>query len=389
MDRVLENVEKHLHELCFKPSRHVGSEGVLEATEYVAETFKKYGFTAVNKEPFPTVGWHFEYMTFVDLDNGCREVPGAVACFFSQSCNVAGVPVWLNNDNLSTITADEVKGKLCIVDFFSSAADIRGRNGIAEDLDKLGAAGAVFVSDSSYHTSSAASSKIQRSIHLKNLGAAAVAEEGAYYLSTNRDHRYKLIIKAHTFENTSYNVAAIRPGSGSKRAIFGAHHDAAPFGHGATDNASGVACILEMARLLKDELPEWTFEFVSFDAEEYVVEETNCPVGSSAYTAAHSDTKWDFFMNFDSVACAWSEDALFVGRKEKLNAFDTVMSLQPVKLAGDDRSFDRLEVPCLWYGHRSGFKDFHTQLDAICTLDMQKFRKVISDALNVTRTLCK
>ena len=281
MEKLCANIENHLHQLCLMPSRHVGSPGVAAAADYIEKTFRSYGYTQVTQEPFPTTGWRFGSMLFVDLDEGCHAVPGALPCFFSRSADVTGVPVWLTEADLKELKSEEVKDRLCIVEFFSDGADIRGRNGIAEDLDRAGAAAAVFISDSAYHTTCAPSTKIQRSPLLKQLGTAVVSEEGAYYLARNRKHRFKLLIDADTFPCTSHNVAAIRPGTGTKRAVFGAHHDAAPIGHGASDNASGVTCVLELSRLLKNELPEWTFEFVSFDAEEYCIHDA-LPGGSEA-----------------------------------------------------------------------------------------------------------
>ena len=387
MDKLTENIVNHLHEICLKPSRHVGSAGEMETIDYIADSFRRYGYDNVVKEPFSTTGWHFDHIIFADLDNNCIPVPGALACFFSQSCNVSGVPVWLTEENIKSVTAEDVRGKLCMVEFFSDAADIRGRNGIAEDLDRLGAAAAVFVSDSAYHTTCAPSSKIQRSPFLKTLGTAVVGEEGAYYLSRNRNHHYKLIIKAHTFEHTSYNVVAIRPGTGSKRAVIGAHFDAAPFGQAASDNASGTAMLLELSRLLKDKFPEWTFEFAAFDAEEYCI--GYFPVGSKSYVDLHSDRKWEFYLNFDSIAIAFSHPSLHVGYKEKLKDFNTACRLLPIKLGGDDRSFNELGVPTLWYGSNNiVFQDFHTPCDTIATLDIPRFKFIAEDALQLLEALC-
>ena len=388
MDKLVKNIEKHLQEICLVPSRHVGSPGVKAAADYIEKTFRSLGYTDVKQEAFPTTNWDYRGMVFADLDNGCCEVPTALPCFFSQSCNVSGVPVWLTDKDLANLNDIDLKDKLCVVEFFSEGADIRGRNGIAEALDKLGAAAAVFISDSTYHTTCAASTKIQRSPDLQTLGTAVVSEEGAYYLARNRHHRYKLFIDANTFPGNSYNAAAIRPGTGSKRIIFGAHHDGAPIGQAACDNASGVACILELARLLKDELKEYTLEFVSFDAEEYCIT-PGYPAGSEAYVRDHADRQWEFFMNFDSVGIAWAEEVLHVGRKELLNDFDTVYPILPIKMAGDDKNFDKLGIPTLWFNSHAKFKDFHTPLDTIATLDINKIASCITNAVNITKQLCK
>lgn len=387
MNCLEQNLLNHLHNVCLFPSRHVGSPGVAAAASYVEKCFRDFGYTAVTREKFPTTGWRFGSMLFVDLDNGCCDVPGALPCFFSRSADVTGVPVWLKDEQLRSLSAEQVGGKLCVVEFFSEAADIRGRNGVAETLDQLGAAGAVFISDSSFHTTCGASTKIQRSPNLKKLGAAVVSEAGAYYLARNRRHRYKLFLDADTFACESANVAAVRPGTGEFRAVIGAHHDAAPLTQAAGDNGSGVACLLETARLLKDELPQWTFEFVSFDAEEYTT--GRFPLGSKAYVDAHPDRKWEFFLNFDNIGVEWAEDVLHVGRGEALPKFESVYPFYPLKSGGDDRTFDEIGVPTLWYNSHCRFKDFHTPLDTVGTLNPAKLAAAVEDAVNTVKQICE
>ena len=388
MEFLRKNIEKHLHEICLFPSRHVGSPGVAAAADYIEKTFRSYGYTDVVQEPFATTGWRFGSMLFFDLDNGGKAVPGAVPCFFSRSTEVTDIPLWLTETELNELGKMNVKGRLCIVEFFSGPGDIRGRNEIAEELDRLGASGAVFISDPTYHTPCAASTKIQRSPNLKSLGTAAVAEEGAYYLARNRKHRFKLFIDADTFPHQSHNVVAIRPGTGTKRAVFGSHLDAAPLTQGASDNASGVACALEMARLLKDKLPEWTFEFTAFDAEEYCIE-GDLPGGSGAYVKAHQDRKWEYFMNFDSLGICFGKEFVHVGRGELLPEFDSIYPKAPLKYGGDDRSFDSAGVPTLWFNTHAKFMDFHTPLDTLGTVDPEKIVQCVKEAFRLTEIISK
>ena len=386
MDLLRENIEKHLHEICLFPSRHAGSPGAAATADYMERTFRGCGYTEVAREPFAVTGWRFGSMVFCDLDNGCQAVPGALPCFFSRSADVTDVPLWLAEPELRELEKTDVEGRLCIVEFFSEAGDIRGRNEIAEDLDRLGAAAAVFISDPVYHTARAASSKIQRSPNLKKLGTAVVAEEGAYYLACRRTHRFRLFLDADTFPHQAHNVVAVRPGTGAKRAIFGAHLDAAPLSPGASDNASGVACVLETARLLKDRMPEWTFEFAAFDAEEYCIN-GDLPGGSSAYIAAHKDRNWNFFMNFDSVGVFFGKEFVHVGRPELLMEFDSIYPKAPFKNGGDDRAFDSIGVPSLWFNTHEKFMDFHTPADSLETLDLQRIARCVEEGVRLTEVL--
>lgn len=388
MELLQKNIEKHLHNICLYPSRHVGSPGMEAAADYVEKVFRQYGYSHTVREPFASTGWRFTSMVFCDLDNGCAEVPGAVPCFFSRSADVTQVPLWIAKEELEDLKKINVQGRLCIVEFFSGPEDIKGRNEIAEELDDLGAAGAVFISDPTYHTTRGASTKIQRSPKLRSLGTVAVAEEGAYYLARNRHHRFRLFIDADTFPHTSHNIVAIREGTGTKRAVFGAHLDAAPLTRGANDDASGIACLLETARLLKDRFPEWTFEFAAFDAEEYCIEGI-LPGGSGAYVHDHRDRKWVFYMNFDSIGVYFGTEYVHVGRKELLPGFESIYPHRPFKNGGDDRSFDSVGVPTLWFCTDARFHDFHTPFDTLETLDTAKIAQCVNEGVRITEILTR
>ena len=90
MNDLADRILNHLHQICLKPSRHVGSKGVNEAADYIEKEFRALGYTDVAQEDFPTTGWRFGYMQLWDLDNSCCEVPGALPCFFSQSAEITG-----------------------------------------------------------------------------------------------------------------------------------------------------------------------------------------------------------------------------------------------------------------------------------------------------------
>ncbi len=80
------------------------------------------------------------------------------------------------------------------------------------------------------------------------------------------------------FQGQSFsNLAAWLPeGLSSPRFIIGAHFDSVPGSPGADDNASGIAALLESARLFSQS-PRPGVEFVAFNLEEYGM------IGSRAY----------------------------------------------------------------------------------------------------------
>ena len=70
--------------------------------------------------------------------------------------------------------------------------------------------------------------------------------------------------------DSSENVIAKLPGqlNPDKTFVIGAHFDTVSGSPGADDNASGVAGMLEIARVLKDVQPDFSIEFVGFALEE-------------------------------------------------------------------------------------------------------------------------
>lgn len=69
-------------------------------------------------------------------------------------------------------------------------------------------------------------------------------------------------------EYESQNVIAVKPGRSSETVILGAHYDSVRRGTGASDNASGVGVMLELAPMLKDLNTHANIKLIAFGAEE-------------------------------------------------------------------------------------------------------------------------
>ncbi len=65
----------------------------------------------------------------------------------------------------------------------------------------------------------------------------------------------------------SANVMAVKKGTSAQEIIVGAHYDSTAAGPGA-DEASGVAVVLEVARLLSNQTTPYTIRFIAFGAED-------------------------------------------------------------------------------------------------------------------------
>lgn len=86
---------------------------------------------------------------------------------------------------------------------------------------------------------------------------------------------------------TQHNVVGTLIGSDALRpwVIVGAHFDSVACSPGADDNASGVAALLEIARLLAPTAPRATMLFVGFNLEELQDLRLNYKVGSRFFVA--------------------------------------------------------------------------------------------------------
>lgn len=97
-----------------------------------------------------------------------------------------------------------------------------------------------------------------------------------------------------------FNVLARLPGRSSRVVLIGAHFDSVPEGPGLGDNGSGVAMLLELARILRaaPEPPAFTLDFAFWDAEELGL------LGVAAYLADQSPAERGAlraYLNFDMV----------------------------------------------------------------------------------------
>ncbi|MEW6417897.1 MAG: M28 family peptidase [Nitrospirota bacterium] len=108
-----------------------------------------------------------------------------------------------------------------------------------------------------------------------------------YIESVFKDLGYNVTKQEYRINNvTIWNLAAEIVGTSKPKEIIliGAHYDSVNGSPGANDNASGVAALLEIARLLKDSAYSRTIRFVAFVNEEPPFFQTN-DMGSRVYSS--------------------------------------------------------------------------------------------------------
>jgi len=99
-----------------------------------------------------------------------------------------------------------------------------------------------------------------------------ILDKAADFISAEfRNYGYSPILQTYEADSHSYkNISAVRTGDGRPESILvvGAHYDTVAGTPGADDNASGVAGMLELARIFAGEPAGMTVHFVAFALEE-------------------------------------------------------------------------------------------------------------------------
>lgn len=168
--------------------------------------------------------------------------------------------------------------------------------------------------------------------------------------------RVRTVIAQPTVE--SHNVVAELIGQEPNRPaiVLAAHHDTQRNNPGADDNASGVVCLLALARSLARQEKERrrTVRFISFGTEEQL------SVGAAAYVQRHrvSANEIGLVINFDSVASPLGhfvlsvagEDALAEQAVQQLARYDLAVQVQKeVTPFADQFPFNRVGIPSLLF----------------------------------------
>jgi Zn-dependent M28 family amino/carboxypeptidase len=124
--------------------------------------------------------------------------------------------------------------------------------------------------------------------------------------STFRSFRCDVASQEFTFHSRTYrNIIAAIEGTkeGGEQILLGAHYDAAWGSPGADDNASGIAVLLEAARILSEQKPVKNVQCVAFSLEEPQPQTIHFLIGSEAFAreAKRSGTSYQAVFILESV----------------------------------------------------------------------------------------
>lgn len=157
-------------------------------------------------------------------------------------------------------------------------------------------------------------------IHLEGIRhpvyAPEALEKAADYIWDNlRSFGYETSLHSFMEDEKPYrNILGLRPGTKQpeKKVIVMAHFDTVAISPGADDNASGVAAMLELARVLKDCQFEKSLLFTGVNLEEQKVDgqpESPFMRGSKALAETAREQGWEIegVVNFETIAYAGAD----------------------------------------------------------------------------------
>lgn len=213
-----------------------------------------------------------------------------------------------------------------------------------------------------------------------------------------------LRVAARTERRASYNAVARLPGESSEAVVVNAHHDSM-LTPGAVDDASGVAVVLEIARVLSSERLKRTVIFATFGGEEFGL------FGSADFVIKHKDDEIAAAITFDCIG-AGPENGLRIGLEdspqyattewldvcvqriaENLGFYVQSEHLNAVGGYSDHVSFVKAGIPATWvywinpeYGY-DVLGPVHTLDDDLDAIDKIRLQQVASIGVEVVRWL--
>jgi hypothetical protein len=192
-------------------------------------------------------------------------------------------------------------------------------------------------------------------IKLLTIPAAAVPYTAAWEIVRSGATHAALNLQVDVKPSVSQNVVAELPGDeGLPPLVISGHHDTVINCAGADDNAAGIACTLEAARLLSGQRLRRPVRFVAFGAEEQLSEGARMyalePTNRAAETA--------LAINADAIGTWAGEDFAFVTGPRGLLSYVRRATRRAGLIAtvkgeispySDQYPFNRLGVPSVWF----------------------------------------
>lgn len=372
-----DEIRRTLDDLDRIGNRYHGTPGEARCRDYIADRFASLGLENAHIEPFRYLAYEPLSASAQVLSPGSSELP-CHAVQYSASAEAEGEAVYLGTgtkedfervDRLGVDLAGKVVVAHSIAPFM-----------VAPFLESRGIAALVNVGDTpdgliGNFTAALYRPPLAPPWEGRPVPYPAVTVEAAAgralisTLTCGRPVSIRVDHRARYVEKEAGNVVGEIPGSGEGRVLVGGHFDTQAEGPGVWDNGTGIACLVEIARMFRGTAPRRTIVAVAFAVEEVGL------WGSTAYTIAHESELGSIagMVNLDAVASRypakgtiWTDEAMrdFAIDSAERQGWDVEIVFDARQFAfSDNTPFTDAGVPSCWvwefppihpYYHSSG-----------------------------------
>lgn len=373
--------------------RYCGTHKEAQAQDWLEARMRKTGLENVHREFFNVQVWDYERAVMeLHRENGAiRQIPVVphIGCPPADISKVEIVDIGAGSEVDFGVTKDIIPGKWVLSEVPLWPVFRKGYDGDSIQVRRaieLGAAGFIQTNPTPL-----AGPRVACAPHLPGrpcpIPVVGVSkEDGAFISRLFKREKVKasLQIHCHNDQVVSANlVGEINPDEKAQGCILlTAHYDGVPVGKGAVDNASGVACILEAARILagaRDRLKS-KVRIVFFGAEELD------RLGSRSYLETHHSELEDisFMFNVDKARRPFGlmvqgSPDLYKAVEELWAGLDRQFHVTDVKNdSSDDELFVRAGIPAIAYMGDTGELEHcyvHTHADTLDKLNLPDVRQ--------------
>lgn len=384
------DVAKHLDVLCNQiGNRYSGSKGERRASEYIAETMRKFGLET-NIQPFKFLNWKPRRIK-ASLIKGNREtrIPNIGPFLYSPSTEKGGITgdiVYIESHRPAFFEAKKLRGKIGLNIGAFEIADPE----IADRFMDSGLIGMLSVDDRIPFPWRVPIGQAPQWSDNYKLPTVAVPYLKAIEIERLLPAKAHLEIDAWCGVGESGNVIGEIRGTKypDQVIVISAHTDSVLYNTGADDNASGCAFVLELARCFSKIKPARTIRFISYGVEE--------KLSVGAYTHMRSlgtsgAAKIVFCLNADSIGGRVGQNtALCTGTPEMREYFrDRFRELDyagevhdEVNPYSDHFPLNICGVPSVWATRLSLFKasywTLHSRHDSLKNVNLDICARTIS-----------
>ena len=290
-------------------ARFAGTPQEKQAVDYIGATFQRHGLSQAHLEPFTYAGWSRGQTSLAVLE----PVERSLDCISLPYCPAAEIEAELVSVGCGSpaeyATLGQGGNKRIVMAGSASPPDLGRWVHRQEKYNRAVLSGAaVFLFISELPGVGPETGSLQSDQAAPIPGVSVCKEDGAFLerlLAKNGRVKLRLSTTDTNQSSTSWNAVADLPGKThpEEMVVLGCHYDGHDISQGAIDPASGMAVVLEAARVLSQhagDALERTVRFIAYGCEEIGL------TGSYRYVDAHADEMDNirFVLNLDACGGA-------------------------------------------------------------------------------------